>query len=189
MFRTDHQRFSLGVQRGEGAGPFVQSDVDRLQQLMPHLQRLLMVRERLTRAEAETRLAGAFQTASLRTAPHGGALMVPRRSSGLPYRLMLTPVGDKGDGAVLVLIDDGEAAATGLAETFRTMFGLTAAETDLALGLSQGQTPEEIAQARDVRLTTVRTQVRSMLSKLERRRLTEAVIDLTRVAALQAPER
>lgn len=45
-------------------------------------------------------------------------------------------------------------------------FGLTLAETQIALSLARGRTPGEIAAERSVSIQTVRTQIRSLYSKV-----------------------
>ncbi|WP_270936320.1 LuxR C-terminal-related transcriptional regulator, partial [Falsiroseomonas oryzae] len=47
----------------------------------------------------------------------------------------------------------------------RELFGLTAAEAEVARALAGGATKAEVAGARGLRETTVRTQVRSVLAK------------------------
>jgi len=58
------------------------------------------------------------------------------------------------------------------------VYGLSAAETDVALQLSQGRTAENIARARGVAIATVRAQIKSILAKLGLRRQVELVARL-----------
>lgn len=52
-------------------------------------------------------------------------------------------------------------------------YGLTAAETDVALRLLKGQTPDAIAQCREARIGTVRAQIRSIYEKFDVSRFSE----------------
>jgi DNA-binding CsgD family transcriptional regulator len=70
---------------------------------------------------------------------------------------------------VLVLLRE---AGPRQARDFRALapvFGLTAAEAEVAAGLAAGKTAEEIAADRSTSLNTARTQIRAVLGKLEPR--------------------
>ncbi len=55
----------------------------------------------------------------------------------------------------------------------QSMYRLTAAESDVALRLAEGEAPEAIAAARGVSLGTIRVQIRALFSKLGVRRIHE----------------
>ncbi len=61
------------------------------------------------------------------------------------------------------------------AGALRELYGLTRAEAELASSLAAGQSLAELADARDVSLHTVRTQLKSVLQKLQVRRQAEVV--------------
>lgn len=63
----------------------------------------------------------------------------------------------------------------------RAVYGLTAAETDIALQLADGNSPECIANRRCVSIGTVRGQVKAILSKLGLRRQIELVARMNRL--------
>ncbi|HET8997461.1 MAG TPA: helix-turn-helix transcriptional regulator [Acetobacteraceae bacterium] len=66
------------------------------------------------------------------------------------------------------------------------MFGLSAAEASIALGLMEGDSPAEIADRRQVAQETVRSQVKSVLAKTGTRRQGELIALLSRsLAALR----
>ncbi|WP_169711784.1 alpha/beta fold hydrolase [Henriciella litoralis] len=53
--------------------------------------------------------------------------------------------------------------------------GLSEAETDVAIRLAKGDTPEKIANDRNAKMATVRTQIRGILAKLDVPSVTEAI--------------
>lgn len=57
----------------------------------------------------------------------------------------------------------------------QSIYHLTASEADVALRLSTGQSPEEIASTRGASLGTVRVQIRTLFSKLDVHRQSELV--------------
>jgi DNA-binding CsgD family transcriptional regulator len=63
------------------------------------------------------------------------------------------------------------------------MFGLTAAEAQLCAALLQGLSPQEHADARGVSITTVRSQIRSALSKTGQGRIAGLVALTARLAS------
>lgn len=71
-----------------------------------------------------------------------------------------------------------------LARRAAASFGLTPAEAALAADLALGQSPEEIATLRDVRITTIRTQIRAILGKTGASRQSELVRILMRLPRL-----
>lgn len=63
----------------------------------------------------------------------------------------------------------------------RSVYGMTAAETEIALDLLAGKSPEEIATGRTASVATVRTQIKSVLTKAGARRQIELVARLGRI--------
>jgi DNA-binding CsgD family transcriptional regulator len=85
-------------------------------------------------------------------------------SGGIPVTATLQAARTAG-GEVFAVI--GLQSSSGaLAEEFRERFGLTAAEADVLFDLSEGLSNAEIAERRSVSITTVRTHVAHILSKL-----------------------
>jgi DNA-binding CsgD family transcriptional regulator len=81
---------------------------------------------------------------------------------------------------VLVLLRGAGVNAAGNRRTaiLRSVYGMTEAETEIALQLYAGKSPEEIASARSVSVATVRTQIKSLLTKSGARRQVELVARL-----------
>jgi DNA-binding CsgD family transcriptional regulator len=85
----------------------------------------------------------------------------------LPARLAgpsLTLAGRVPGRALVMLRELGEAAAPRIG-VLRDLFGLTAAEAEVARALAGGATKSSVALARGIAETTVRTQVRAVLTK------------------------
>jgi DNA-binding CsgD family transcriptional regulator len=99
-------------------------------------------------------------------ADHGeagvAALITP-----LPARLAEAPlhIGGRVPGRALVMLREIAAPIAPSAGLLRELFGLTAAEAEVARALAGGATKAEVAAARGLRETTVRTQVRALLAK------------------------
>jgi DNA-binding CsgD family transcriptional regulator len=87
--------------------------------------------------------------------------------SPLPARLAAAEPEGRGrvPGQALVLLRELTAAAPPRAALLRELFGLTAAEAEVARGIVGGATKSEVAGARGLSETTVRTQVRAVLAK------------------------
>jgi DNA-binding CsgD family transcriptional regulator/PAS domain-containing protein len=135
---------------------------------------------------AQERLHRAVTTAAGRTGGHGDAMQLPRADGAPPYRLVVAPLSGS-PGLALVIVDDPADQEPDAAVRFARLFGLTLAEGELAALLAEGHTPEEAAEIRGVRLTTVRTQVKQLLAKTEARRLTDLVRILARAPRVRPP--
>ena len=86
-------------------------------------------------------------------------------------------------GLALVALRALGGARPTIAARLRQLFGLTGAEATLALALLAGQRLDEIAEARNVRITTVRFQLRAILDKTG----TRSQSDLVRLLARLTP--
>lgn len=84
---------------------------------------------------------------------------------------------------VLVLVrgEGAGAAAQRRTAILRSVYGMTAAETEIALELFAGKSAEEIAAGRAASVATVRTQIKSVLVKAGARRQVELVARLGRM--------
>lgn len=136
-----------------------------------HARRLgLRIDGRIGAAQAATETALSALIAEVARA--GG----PARAFRMPARdgrALLLTVAPLGPGTreagpdraaeVMVLITDG--AADPSAARLAALFGLSAAEAEVAVGLVAGLRPDAIALRRGVRIATVRTQVASIFAK------------------------
>lgn len=230
---------SIGAHRAIDAAPFGAEEAARLEEILPHIRRLVRAREALALARGQAaaaesvldvlspavmlvdaagrmrfanvqaqemlqagdglsllrgalsadapscaaRLEQAIRTAALRREGQGDALVVARPSGSPAYRLIVLPHPPRSGGPslALVLIDDPARRDPGLAWRLTRMFGMTEAEADLAVRLLDGLSPEEAADARDVRVSTVRSQIKSLLTKTETDRIGALLATLGRI--------
>jgi DNA-binding CsgD family transcriptional regulator/PAS domain-containing protein len=137
---------------------------------------LSLVDGRLQAARAfETNALTAHLRNAARAMPGPGdvALLVARPSGKQPFALLvapLRPVREEEDIAALarmtVLLADLDGRSGVLAPRLMQLFGLSKAEARIAAGIAEGRRLQEIAQANDVRMPTVRTQLRAALKKI-----------------------
>ncbi|MCR0984719.1 helix-turn-helix transcriptional regulator [Roseomonas populi] len=135
---------------------------------------------RLEREEDTQRLLVAIADAA-RGGP-GLECLLPLGAAG-PCRITVSPLLQKLPGCVgwtLVLITP-EALASDEATLQRAqrLFGFTRTEAEVALALATGQSPGEIAEARGVRISTIRSQLVSAQDKAGASDLRALAIRLT----------
>ena len=99
------------------------------------------------------------------------------------HRIPLVQSDGQSDYVVTILADLGAAPQPNPA-TLRRIFGLTAAESKLAIQIVNGETPVDIARDHRVSVATVRSQLASIFGKTQTRRQSELAMLLTRVAIL-----
>lgn len=154
-----------------------------------------IVRDQLQAGSPESRQRLARLLAAAPTA-HPAACF--ERRNGQPIQALALPLEVLGSAAslgwsathsdvALVLIDPAQAPQLS-AEPIMALFGLTPAEAQLAVALSQGHSLNEYAAHRGVSVGTVRVQMKRILEKTDSRRQAELVGKLyaSVVAQLQA---
>lgn len=232
---------AIGLHRAFGQPSFEAIELAALQELVPHLRRLLAVRGRLNEAEdrvstltaafdeipcdllilgpegqlrhanraGEIRLrnrdglalvrgriasldvamassfAEAVRSAATGTAARGGAMRL-RRPMAPPLRVLVTPLPGSVQGA-LVLVDD-DASPRSMSQMLTKLYNLTQGEAEVAELLARGFSPSDTAAERNVRLTTVRSQIQSVLGKTESRSLGDLLRMLGRISGSAAPD-
>lgn len=87
-------------------------------------------------------------------------------------------------GTCIVALLDRENKSAANPDTLQRMFGLTSAETHLALRLAQGDAPLDIARSWCLSRTTIRSQLASLFAKTETKRQAELVALLGRISVL-----
>jgi DNA-binding CsgD family transcriptional regulator len=108
----------------------------------------------------------------------GGAISLERPGEKRALQVLVTPFphGVGVDGAkVLVLATDPERVVHFPDAILRALYDLTPAETEIANGLLTGFSLDEVATLRRVSVTTVRSQMKSLLGKTETRRQGELI--------------
>lgn len=88
------------------------------------------------------------------------------------------------EGTSIVALLDRENRSSANPQTLQRMFGLTSAETQLAMRLAQGDAPLEIARSWRLSRTTIRSQLASLFAKTETKRQGELVALLGRISVL-----
>lgn len=96
-------------------------------------------------------------------------------------QLCTVEVGDEYWAAVYLFGEHAQLTAS--AQALRSVFGLTAAESELAVALAYGATLSEYARTRGITINTAKTQLRGALSKTATRRQSA----LIRLILLQLP--
>ena len=131
-------------------------------------------------------LAGRLEAALAKAAapaPRADAILLPRPSGRGALRIVVTPHRAVGalPGRALVMIEDPSVGNGDAGERLRLLFGLSPAEVDLAIRLSEGQTLADIAEARQVLASTVRTQMNTLMAKTGARRQSDLVALVNRL--------
>lgn len=124
------------------------------------------------RPEDTTRLHTVVADACRRPAGAGGGVSVGRSGSDTPLLVVIAPlIGRPADRLLvsrpmaLILILDPDDKTVPRARILHDLFGLTAAEIALAEGLATGDRLEDIANRRGVLISTLRSQLASILQK------------------------
>lgn len=99
------------------------------------------------------------------------------RSPQRPLMLMITPLQlrDSNQGAALLFAFDPEATPALTASSIRRLFGLSEAESSLAIALCSGKHLENVAMERGTTINTVKSQLRNVFIKTGTKRQSELV--------------
>lgn len=232
-------RLGIGLHRGPTGGAFTPAEVDALQSVLGHLDRMSSIRARLTAAgraagrseavldrlpvsilhldargrvlfantaarallqdrDGATEAAGRLRLSDTaaddrlsallarisRDNSHGESFPVPRPEGRAPHRLMAAPLYDGAAVTVMVVLVPPDPPPFSASAALQGAFGLTPAEADIACGLIEGLSPEEIAERRGARLSTARSQIKALRRKTDSRTLVQAVAEMSRLVAL-----
>jgi DNA-binding CsgD family transcriptional regulator len=146
---------------------------------------------RASRPDGERELARALRAAGGRRDASRGALALPRPSGLRPLQILIAsmpgPVGGAWSGAetaAVVLVSDPERTPELPEDRVRRLFRLTRAEARVAVQLTLGASPREIAEASGVRVNSVRFHLKQIYAKTGTRRQAELVSLLLRSPAL-----
>lgn len=134
------------------------------------------------RPEDAACLAHLVRDAALHTGFRGGCMRMTRPDGKTSLAVIVTPfppdlahLPESSAPCALVTLVGLGTARPPPARRLIELFKFSKAEAELALALLEGKTAEEIAIERDVRLSTVRSQLRSILEKTGTHRQSEAV--------------
>ncbi|HEY3800575.1 MAG TPA: helix-turn-helix transcriptional regulator [Caulobacteraceae bacterium] len=160
------------------------------QRLLREPEGLAMVGQRLTvtRADEARRLEALIGHAAgpMRA---GGSMSVATPSRTLPLSLTVAPLRSRRISAVrapsvLVCVTDLEAGVSLPEQRLRDLFGLTAAETRLALAMFEGLAPREAAERFGVSPHTVHAQLGRIFEKTGAKRQADLVRLMMRAAGV-----
>jgi DNA-binding CsgD family transcriptional regulator len=151
---------------------------------------------RLCLTQATPRVVERFddlvRSAAHRTGDRGGDLRIPRDEIGAAWAALVMPVPHRtGDlivrppAAALVRLVDLEAKLSVPKSRLVIIYGLTEAEATLAVELLRGAQPEDVAQRRGLKVSTIRTQLRSIFAKTGTHRQSELMRLLSCLAGPQ----
>mgnify|MGYP001547476915 CR=1 FL=1 len=101
-----------------------------------------------------------------------------------PPIAVIVPMRNGGEEQALVLLRQSPASNAALVNSLRQLFRLSPAEAAIAISLATGADLQEIAEERNVKLNTLRSQIASIMAKTNTRRQAELV---ALVARLESP--
>lgn len=127
--------------------------------------------------------------AALRFDSLGGNIRISRPGGRAAWALVITPtppaiarIAGTGTSAALLRVIDLDARPVAPHARLMQIFGFTRAEAEIAVGLMEGESLEGIAERKSVRISTVRTQMRSIYAKAEVARQSDLIRLLLQVA-------
>lgn len=115
---------------------------------------------------ADRRFKNAVALAAAPADAQATAVNIPRRSGGF-LALSLAPILVEGRRYVLILANDPGRQDTSLSLRLRELYHLSSTEAQLAVMLGNGKSLAAIAEERGVALSTVQTQIKTILAKLD----------------------
>lgn len=104
-----------------------------------------------------------------------------RPSGSPPWRLTVLPAVGVQDSGCIVIVSGGELSTDRMNLWLKYHFKATDAEISIANLLAKGLSPKEICRARKVSITTVRTQIRSLLELTNSSNLSNLIRFLTEI--------
>jgi DNA-binding CsgD family transcriptional regulator len=112
----------------------------------------------------------------------GGAIAIERPLGRLPLNILVAPLTERTGAEfgfqrplVILFITDPQRDTGVPIAVLQQLYGLTAAEAEIALGVADGLSAEQIAEARGKSLNTARTQLKAVLAKMGVSRQTDVV--------------
>ncbi len=144
---------------------------------------MLVARDRDVHLRLQFAIGNAIRISRGEDLPLDDVLRLPR-SGRAALSLLISPLRSPPHaqtwphGAALVYVFDPEQLPRLAPDRVRRMFGLTAAEAQLAVALCRGATLDEIAVEREVSAHTILTQLKSLFGKTGTNRQTELVARL-----------
>ncbi len=187
-------QLSAGVIVSDGTGRVIEMNVIA-EQIIRQGDGLRLSQGKLhaRRAFESSRLAALFAAATETTdGCKIGRMAIGRPDNGTPYLLTVVPLGAdltvSGRPEALTLVIDPDARLPAQ-EHLTEIFGLSPAESWVAIGLMSGKILRDIAADLGVEIATLRTQLSSIFRKVGVRRQADLVRVLANVPAGRASDR
>ena len=142
-------------------------------------------------ADTQRSISEVLATVGMSERPDAFAVMVftQRRHDGFPLILRMRARRDEREGVIGVLtvvdLDERRHVPKTL---LRATFGLTVAEAAIASALAEGETLQDIAARTGVRMSTLRTQLTSVLAKTGTSRQAQLICLLAKLVAVSEGE-
>ncbi len=114
--------------------------------------------------------------------PAAAEAVTIRRPEAQAVRALVSPMPDRR--TALIVFETGDAA-TGTLEHIAALYHLSRREIDLVRALMRGDSLEDFAAAHDVRISTARSQLSSVLRKTETERQAQLIAVLSRLPAVR----
>ena len=115
-----------------------------------------------------------------------GESLLVHRTEGPPYEVTVASVNRADLGRhVVVLVTDRAARDPSLESRVRNLYGLTQAEAEVAIRLTEGASVERLSVERSVAIGTVRTQIKSIATKMGCSRQSELVTNISNLPRLR----
>ena len=119
--------------------------------------------------------------------PRGTSLTVDRGPDEAPYLVSVTPlIAASVSRLAMVIFRDPEAEDVCLTDRVRALFGLSKVEALVAVELSKGFSPVEIAARRGVQTSTLKTQLASIMEKMGCARQAEIAATVARLPPIRS---
>ncbi len=143
---------------------------------------LLLRRRRIAARDVrdDAHLQAALRAAAARDATQASALAL-HRERGTVYLVSIAAIWTGDRRQIVMIVTDPHGRDASLVDRVRTLYGLTAAEADIVVGLSEGKAVEAVAQERAVSLGTVRSQLKAIYLKMDVTRQSELVARVARL--------
>jgi DNA-binding CsgD family transcriptional regulator len=112
------------------------------------------------------------------------ACILVQRESKRPLAVYTVSLRTNSSNYTLIVLVDLNAIPQPNTATLKKMFGLTPAEAKIAVQISLGHPPTDIAEANGVTIATVRSQLAAVFAKTQTQRQVELVSLLARVSVI-----
>jgi DNA-binding CsgD family transcriptional regulator len=133
------------------------------------------------RSSVQEKLKAAVRSIASAAFSSGSAIQLPRPSMRRPYALFVSPMPNApiqslpGQVAAVLILADPHAEPRTDARTLRELYGLTAAESRVALKLAAGASLRGISEDLSISYETTRNHLKSVFAKTSTHRQAEVV--------------